>query len=241
MSNSAKIIFKKNTILTHGNFLGKGSGVNGTGSVFYSNSNNDNLNQIVLVRKVIDSNSIEKKHLVGISQYNISHNISKYNNKIYFHKKRNDEKIDLNVKNNNLNYINNVPYLLDNSINFINSDGNTENFVNNFNIVLNFRISNFSTSLLKQNLRKSGININFDLSNMLKNLYNNENNIQQLNLTDINNNSNYHLTKYSNLQNLQYLLDFIRASSPTIKVNILSSDNSSKNYNIYFTYIYKET
>ena len=235
MSNSAKIILKKNTILAQGNFLGNGSGVNGTGSISYSN--NDNLNQIVLVRKVIDSNSNEK-HLVGISQYNISHNISKYNNKIYFHKKRNDVKIDLNVKNSNINYINDVPYLLDNSINFTNSDGNTENFVNNFNIVLNFRISNFSTSSLKQNLIKSGIYINFDLVNMLKNLYNNENNIQQLDLTNLNNNSNYHLTKYSNLQ---YLLDFIRASSPTIKANILSSDNSSKNYNIYFTYIYKET
>ena len=235
MSNSAKIILKKNTILAQGNFLGNGSGVNGTGSISYSN--NDNLNQIVLVRKVIDSNSNEK-HLVGISQYNISHNISKYNNKIYFHKKRNDVKIDLNVKNSNINYINDVPYLLDNSINFTNSDGNTENFTKHFKIVLNFKISNFSTLFSNTNT-KSDIYINFDLVNMLKSLYKNENNIQELKLNDVNNNnSNYHLIKKNT--KFSYLLDFIRPNSPTINT-IVSSDNSSKNYNIYFTYIYKET
>ena len=238
MTKFAKIIFKRNTILTQGNFLGKGSGVNGTDSISYSNSNNDNLNQIVLVRKVIHSNNNEEKYLVGISQYNISHNISKHNNKIYFHKKRNDEKIDLNVKNNNLNYINDVPYLLEDSINFTNSDGNTENFTKHFKIVLNFKISNFSTLFSNTNT-KSDIYINFDLVNMLKSLYKNENNIQELKLNDVNNNnSNYHLIKKNT--KFSYLLDFIRPNSPTINT-IVSSDNSSKNYNIYFTYIYKET
>lgn len=238
MTNFAKIIFKKNTILTQGNFLGNGSQITGIDSISYNNNNNQNLNKIVLVRKVIDSNSNQEKHLVGISQYNISHNISKYNNKIYFHKKKNDVKIDLNIENNSINYINDVPYLLDNSINFTNSDGSIDNFTSDFKIILNFKICNFSTSSLKQNLTKSGININFNLSNMLKNLYNETNNIKDLNLEFINNNLNYHLIKYTNFN---YLLDFIRTCSPTIKTDILSSDNSTKNYNIYFTYIYKET
>ena len=226
MSQNAKIRFSKDSIESCGIYLGPNNNII---------TNTDDLNKIIFVKNVKYENN--NNHIIGITQYNIANNISKYNNKIYFHNIRAKNIYNTNSGINNINYINNNRYLFESSLNFINANLVEKNFVSNFRIVLNFKIGNYSYSSLLSKFNKNGIYLDFNLTNMYKNLYKNVFDISLLNLSsssidNLNNNPNYHITDKTNYN---YNIDFIKPNSPYINTTI-----SGELYNIYFTYIYKE-
>ena len=229
--------FSKDKIYLYGNFLG-------------SNSNiyKDDPNKIILTQKTTCSSSV-----IGVTQNNLSHNISINKKNIIFHKSKPKKNISINYFPKNftqkLNYINNNNYLFNSSgIKYLAQD-----FSNNFTMYYNYGITKTETT----DLFPIDMSVNLDGFLDFSTKFNNFSNLYiYYGLIDTNFiDATHNVNELSILPNIKFTIknnfkfaennssyQIVITNISTMKSNVLDINllNYYSNKNIYLLYPYIE-